>query len=77
MQYSIDRIYEDSLICESLETGEKIKVNMELVRGPIKEVDIIIYNGYFYEFDKNATQNRKEEMEKRLNDLIERSKEME
>ena len=66
----IDRIEEDIVICED-ENGQTVELPLDVFVQPIQDGDIVIKNEEdLYEVDKEETEKRKKNIEKRFNDLF-------
>lgn len=70
MKYSIDRIENDIAVLESLESKEKINVNITLLPQNVKEGSIIVYENNKYIKDEETELKRKTELQSRFNNLI-------
>lgn len=69
MKYSIDRIEDNIAIIQNIETGEKIEINIELLPENIKE-GTILKKEEKYTIDEETTNDRKESIQNRFNQLI-------
>ena len=66
----IDRIEDDIVICED-ENGQTVELPLDVFVQPIQDGDIVIKNEEdLYEVDKEETEKRKKNIEKRFNDLF-------
>lgn len=70
MKYSIDRIENDIAVLESLESKEKININITLLPQNVKEGSIIVYENNKYIKDEETELKRKTELQSRFNNLI-------
>ena len=69
MKYSVDRIEDEIVIIEDMESGEKKEINISLLPEEVKEGDIIIKEEK-YVIDKEETAATKEKIKNRFNSLI-------
>lgn len=69
MKYSIDRIEDNIAMIQNIETGEKIEINIELLPENIKE-GTILKKEEKYTIDEETTNDRKESIQNRFNQLI-------
>ena len=66
----IDRIENKIVICED-ENGQTVELPLDVFVQPIQDGDIVIKNEEdLYEVDKEETEKRKKNIEKRFNDLF-------
>lgn len=69
MKYAIDRIEEDIVILENLETKEKEEVNMKNIVGEIHEGAIVIKNNDTYITDSKEESLRRKTLREKLERL--------
>lgn len=70
MKYVIDRIEENIAICED-ENGQIVELSLEKLPLNVKEGSIIIEENSTYIIDEKATENKRKEIKKRMNNLWE------
>ena len=69
MRYSIDKIDENTVLIQDIETGEKQELERSILPSEIKEGDILIKEEK-YIIDKEFTEKRKKDINDRFNSLI-------
>ena len=69
MRYSIDKIDENIVLVQDIETGEKQELEKSILPSEIKEGDILIKEEK-YIIDKEFTEKRKQDINDRFNSLI-------
>jgi len=74
MAYAIDRIENGKAVCECLETGESIMVDIEELPKEVKEGDIIDYDGENYTIDDCTTKQHLYALTDRLNELLNKNR---
>ena len=62
MKYSIDRIENNIVILENIETGLKKEISINELPIDIKEENIVIEDNNEYKIDKVEEQNRREKI---------------
>ena len=70
MKYSIDRIEDNIVVLQNIDSGEIEEVNKELLPDNIKEGTIIIKEEK-YTIDEETTQEKANDIQNRFNNLIE------
>ncbi len=69
MKYAIDRIEENIVILEDINTKEKIEVEKEVLPLSIKDGTILIYENNEYKLDLNEEELRRKKIQERFNRL--------
>lgn len=69
MKYAIDRIEENIVILEDINTKEKIEVEKEVLPLNIKDGTILIYENNEYKLDLNEEELRRKRIQERFNRL--------
>jgi len=70
MQYIIDRIEQEIVICES-ESGSKVKLSARELPKEAREGDVISNVNGVFRIDGEETKRRRQKMREKLNRLIE------
>ena len=66
MNYSVDRIENDIIILQNLDTKEMKEINKKSLRYNVKEGDILVYKDNIYIKDDNLKQDRLKMLEEKL-----------
>ena len=69
MKYAVDRIEENIVVLENIETKEKKKVKKDQLPKGIKEGNILIEENNEYLIDTNLEKERRKLLEEKLNKL--------
>jgi len=69
MKYAVDKIEENIVTLESLDTKEKKEVLLEVLPSNIKEGTILTYENEIYKKDKVLEQQRKTSIQNKFNML--------
>ncbi|MDK2967929.1 MULTISPECIES: DUF3006 domain-containing protein [Lacrimispora] len=69
MQYIIDRIEQEMVICEN-ESGSMEKFSLKEIPGEAKEGDVLLKTNGAFQVDREATDRRRQKMREKLNRLI-------
>lgn len=69
MKYAIDRIEEDIVVLENLESREIIEINKNLIINP-HEKDIIVFENGIYKKDASEYLRREEIIREKLKKLL-------
>lgn len=69
MQYIIDRIEQEMVICEN-ENGSMEKISLKEIPGEAKEGDVLLKINGAFQVDREATNRRRQKMREKLNRLI-------
>ncbi|GLB32998.1 hypothetical protein LAD12857_49210 [Lacrimispora amygdalina] len=69
MQYIIDRIEQDVVICEE-ESGSKIKLSLQEIPKDAREGDVLLNTNGAFRIDEEETKRRRQKMREKLNRLI-------
>lgn len=65
MKYAVDKIIDDIVLLENIETGQKEELSIMLLPSSIKEGSIIVYKeGTYYLDNKEEDRRRKEILER-------------
>lgn len=67
-KYIVDRIEENCAIVEK-ENGDMYKISIDSIRGEIRDGDILINRGEYFEIDESFTFNRRKEIEDITKDM--------
>lgn len=73
MKYSIDRIENDIVILENIETGSIIEEKIINLPSTISEGTILTLKDGYYKIDKNLEEERRKNIKKRFNSLIKKN----
>ncbi len=68
-KYAIDRIEENYVICENIKTKEKIVLKKDELNFQVNESNIIVLENNEYKLDTIEEENRKNNLQERLNRL--------
>ncbi len=66
----VDRIVENKLVCQELETEKIFNFNLSSDSREYNEGDVLIYGGGALKFDQELTEKRKKEMQSLFDDLF-------
>lgn len=66
MKYVIDKIEENILVLEDIETGNIIEINKELVVGEVVENAVVVFNNGNYIISKEEEKKRRESIRERM-----------
>lgn len=72
MKYVIDRIEDNIVVCENLETKEMIELDKSLLPEKIKDGNILIFENNEYKLDLNEEELRRQRIRERFNCLKQR-----
>lgn len=67
--YSVDKIENEIVIIEDIETGEIINVNLKLLPKEVKENDILKFDGNIYSIDLKEKEKRINRIREKMNKL--------
>lgn len=70
MKYSIDRIENDIVILENIETGSIIEEKTINLPSTISEGTILILKDGYYKIDKNLEEERRKNIKNKFDSLI-------
>lgn len=70
----IDRIIDDIVICECINSGEVIQIPKKQLPKGVREGHVLRQEGDGFVMDQKITQQRQTDLDKRLNRLFEKSK---
>ena len=71
--YAVDRIENDTAVCECLESGNRLNIDVSVLPLGAKEGDVIVCDGDRFVIDKVRTEDRHKRLSNRLNRLFEKS----
>ena len=71
--YAVDRIEGGMALCECLETGIRLTVDIAHLPPEVKEGDVIRQEGDGFILDKSQTERRRKQLRDRLNGLFDKS----
>lgn len=74
MKYSVDRIENDKIVVQNLETLQMEEIAKEKIPFSIQESDIIKLENNTYQLDKEEKEIRKKRIQEKLNKLKQISK---
>ncbi len=69
MQYIIDRIEQDIVICEE-ESGSMVKLSLQEIPKDAREGDVLLNINGAFQIDTEETKRRRQKMREKLNRLI-------
>ena len=69
MKYAIDRIEENIVVLEDINTKEKKEVQKDLLPPNIKDGTILIFENNEYKLDLNEEELRRKQIQERFNRL--------
>ena len=69
MKYVVDRIIENIVVLENVESREMIEVSIELVPEGVKDGSILIFSEGFYQFDIDEETSRRESIREKMERL--------
>ena len=72
MKYVIDRIEDNIVVCENLETKEMIELDKSLLPEKIKDGNILIFENNEYKLDLNEEELRRQRIREKFNRLKQR-----
>lgn len=72
MKYVIDRIEDNIVVCENLETKEMIELDKSLLPEKIKDGNILFFENNEYKLDLNEEELRRQRIRERFNRLKQR-----
>ena len=72
MKYAVDRIEENIVVIEDINTNEKIELTKEQLPEDIKEGNILIFENNEYKVDLNEEELRRKRIQERFNRLRKR-----
>ena len=72
MKYVVDRIEEDIVVLENLDTKEKININLKELDFKVREGNILSKEDNKYILDLNTEKQRKEKLRNKFNKLKKR-----
>ena len=59
MKYAVDRVEENIVVCQNLDTNEIIEIDLKILPKRIKDGTILIYEDNKYKIDKKEEEKRK------------------
>lgn len=72
MKYVIDRIEDNIVVCENLETKEMIELDKSLLPNEIKDGKVLLFENNEYKLDLDEEEKRRQRIRERFNRLKER-----
>lgn len=69
MKYAVDRIIEDIVVLEDIETGELVELKKHELPNEVHEGSILVKNDTGYTLDENTEKERRESLRERLERL--------
>jgi len=69
MKYVIDRIEDNIVVCQNLETKEMIELKKVLLPSNIKDGNVLIFENNEYKLDLNEEELRRQRIRERFNRL--------
>lgn len=69
MKYAVDRIEDNIVVLEDINTKEKQEVQKELLPSNIKDGTILIFENNEYKLDLNEEELRRKKIQERFNRL--------
>ena len=69
MKYVVDRIIENIVVLENIESREMIEVSIELVPEGVKDGSILIFSEGLYQFDIDEETSRRESIREKMERL--------
>ena len=69
MKYAVDRIEDNIVVLENINTKEKLEVQKELLPSNIKDGTILIFENNEYKFDLIEEELRRKKIQERFNRL--------
>ena len=72
MKYIIDRVEDNIVVCENLETKEMIELDKSLLPKNIKDGNVLLFENNKYKLDLNEEELRRQRIRERFNRLKQR-----
>lgn len=72
MKYIIDRVEDNIVVCENLETKEMIELDKSLLPENIKDGNVLLFENNEYKLDLNEEELRRQRIRERFNRLKQR-----
>ena len=72
MKYIIDRVEDNIVVCENLETKEMIELDKSLLPKNIKDGNVLLFENNEYKLDLNEEELRRQRIRERFNRLKQR-----
>ncbi len=69
IKYVVDRVEDEFAVCENMDTNEYINILLTNLPNEIKQGDIITFKNGKYVIDNVQTEEKKQDMESRVNRL--------
>ena len=69
MKYAVDRIIEDIVVLENIETGELVEIKKHELPNEVHEGSILVKKDDVYILDENTEKERRESLRERLERL--------
>lgn len=72
MKYVIDRIEDNIVVCQNLETKEMVEIEKKLLPQNIKDGNVLLFENNEYKLDLDEEQIRRKRIRERFNRLKQR-----
>lgn len=72
MKYVIDRIEDNIVICQNLETKEMVEIEKKLLPQNIKDGNVLLFENNEYKLDLDEEEIRRQRIRERFNRLKQR-----
>ncbi len=72
MKYIVDRVEDNIVVCENLETKEMIELDKSLLPENIKDGNVLLFENNEYKLDLNEEELRRQRIRERFNRLKQR-----
>ena len=72
MKYVIDRIEDNIVICQNLETKEMVELEKKLLPSNVKDGNVLLFDNNEYKLDLNEEELRRQRIRERFNRLKQR-----
>ena len=69
MKYVIDRIEDNIVICQNLETKEMVELEKKILPQNIKDGNVLLFDNNEYKLDLNEEELRRQRIRERFNRL--------
>ena len=70
MDYVVDRIENNIVVCEERKTGKMVNIKKEILPKEVKEGDIIKFENGLYSIDYEETKKEKERIANKFNNIL-------
>lgn len=72
MKYVIDRIEDNIVVCQNLETKEMVEIEKKLLPQNIKDGNVLLFENNEYKLDLDEEEIRRQRIRERFNRLKQR-----